>query len=51
MTADTLAVRLRNRQIPIFSRIQKDQVLLDPRTLRNDDEKLLTEALIDILQS
>jgi L-seryl-tRNA(Ser) seleniumtransferase len=50
MTAETLAAQLRSYKTPIFSRIQKDQVLLDPRTLRNDDENILTQVLIEILK-
>ncbi len=51
MSADTLAKRLRSHETPIFSRIQKDQVLLDPRTLRDGDEKILTQALTEILDN
>ncbi|MBE0536083.1 MAG: L-seryl-tRNA(Sec) selenium transferase [Phycisphaerae bacterium] len=51
MTAETLAARLRSHKTPIFSRIQKAQILLDPRTLREDDEKILTQALIELLKT
>ena len=50
-SAQTLAARLRNYKTPIFTRIQKQTVLLDPRTLRNNDEKTITQALIEILSN
>jgi len=48
-SAQALAARLRNYETPVFSRIRKEKVLLDPRTLRDDDEKILTRAIIEIL--
>ncbi len=50
-SAQSLAARLRNYNPPIFPRIQKQKVLLDPRTLRNNDEKTITKALIEILST
>jgi len=50
-SAQTLAAQLRNYKTPIFPRIQKQKVLLDPRTLRNNDEKTITKALTDILSN
>ena len=50
-SAQTLAAQLRNYKTPIFPRIQKEKVLLDPRTLRNNDEKTITNALIEILSN
>jgi L-seryl-tRNA(Ser) seleniumtransferase len=51
ISADVLAKRLRLHEPPVFARIQNDQVLLDPRTLRvGDDEiviKTVTAALGD----
>jgi hypothetical protein len=35
--------------VPIFARIQKEQVLLDPRTLRGDDEEIVVRALVEVL--
>ncbi|MGH2270454.1 L-seryl-tRNA(Sec) selenium transferase [Anaerohalosphaeraceae bacterium U12dextr] len=49
MTAMTLANRLRLYSTPIFTRIQNEQILIDPRTLRDDDEAVLIEALASIL--
>ena len=48
-SAEALAASLRNYKTPIFARIQKNRVLLDPRTLHGDDESLVTKALIEIL--
>lgn len=47
--AESLAKQLRQYSTPIFARIQKEQVLIDPRTLRDGDEKILVTALLEIL--
>ena len=49
VSAEKTTARLRTYKTPIFARIQKQNVLLDPRTLRDNDEKTITNALIDIL--
>ena len=49
LSIDLLAKRLRQYRTPVFSRIQNDKVLLDPRTLLDGDEKILIEAVLDIL--
>ncbi|MHC4659560.1 MAG: L-seryl-tRNA(Sec) selenium transferase [Planctomycetota bacterium] len=49
ITDETLATHLRRYSTPIFARVQNGRVLIDPRTLRNSDEKILVEALLDIL--
>jgi L-seryl-tRNA(Ser) seleniumtransferase len=49
ITAESLAKKLRQYKTPIFTRIQNDQVLIDPRTLLNEDENILIKALIEIL--
>lgn len=49
ISAESLAKRLRQYETPIFTRIQDDQVLIDPRTLLNGDDKILVKALIEIL--
>ena len=46
--AESLAQRLRQYGTPIFTRIQNDQVLIDPRTLLSGDEKIVVEALVEI---
>lgn len=43
--ADSLAKRLRLHETPVFARIQNDQVLLDPRTLRDGDDSIIVEAV------
>jgi len=50
ISAEQLANRLRHHSTPIFARIQSDQVLIDPRTLRDGDERILVEALREILK-
>ena len=49
ISATSLTKRLRHYSTPIFARIQNDQVLIDPRTLRDGDGKILIEALLKIL--
>jgi L-seryl-tRNA(Ser) seleniumtransferase len=50
-SAQDLAQKLRKYQTPVFTRIQNDKVLIDPRTLQDGDEKILTQALTDILKA
>lgn len=49
MGADALAERLRRYEPPIFARIAKDQVLIDPRTLLNGEADIVIQALLEIL--
>ena len=49
LSAEELAKRLRGHEPPVFTRIQKDQVLIDPRTLGQGDEAIVTEALVNAL--
>ncbi|HOX39957.1 MAG TPA: L-seryl-tRNA(Sec) selenium transferase [Candidatus Brocadiia bacterium] len=51
ITCEELAERLRMRETPIFARIQKDAVLLDPRTLLPGEETIIIEALREISES
>ncbi|UCC99683.1 MAG: L-seryl-tRNA(Sec) selenium transferase [Phycisphaerales bacterium] len=46
---ESLAAQLRQYHTPVFTRIQNDRVLIDPRTLLNGDDKMILEALIEIL--
>jgi L-seryl-tRNA(Ser) seleniumtransferase len=46
-----LANRLRRHTVPVFTRIQDDKVLLDPRTLLDGDEKIILDALSEILST
>ncbi len=45
ISADVLAKRLRLHEPPVFARIQNDQVLIDPRTLRDGDDAIVVEAV------
>jgi L-seryl-tRNA(Ser) seleniumtransferase len=47
--AETFAARLRGWTTPIFARIEKQMLLIDPRTLRQGDEKDVVEAVVNIL--
>lgn len=46
-----LAQRLRQCSTPIFTRIQNDCVLIDPRTLQAGDETVVIEAITLVLSS
>lgn len=50
LSAQELGRRLRRYRPPIFTRIQNDQVLLDPRTLRGGEPEIVVGALIQILK-
>jgi L-seryl-tRNA(Ser) seleniumtransferase len=43
--AESLAKQLRRHDTPIFARIQNEQVLIDPRTLLDEDDDIIIEAL------
>lgn len=47
--AESLAKRLRQNRVPIFTRIRNEQVLIDPRTLRAGDDEIIFEAMVKIL--
>jgi len=49
ISAESLAKQLRCCSTPIFTRIQNDRVLIDPRTLLSGDDEILIEALLEIL--
>jgi L-seryl-tRNA(Ser) seleniumtransferase len=38
---------LRNYETPVISRIFKDRVLFDFRTIREDEEKIVIEAILN----
>ncbi len=44
ISVDEFAKRLRLHEPPVFARIQNDQVLIDPRTLRQGDDAIVIEA-------
>jgi L-seryl-tRNA(Ser) seleniumtransferase len=43
--AESLAQRLRLGETPVFTRIQNDRVLLDPRTLQDGDDAIIVQAV------
>jgi L-seryl-tRNA(Ser) seleniumtransferase len=45
ISAGELALRLRRQDIPVFSRVKRERVLLDPRTLLEGDEDILIAAV------
>jgi L-seryl-tRNA(Ser) seleniumtransferase len=51
LSADELASRLRRYDPPIFTRIRNDRVLIDFRTLLDDEHKTIVEALVKIATS
>lgn len=49
VSPDELARQLRQQNPPVFVRVHKGQVLLDPRTLRDGEEPVVVEALVTAL--
>jgi L-seryl-tRNA(Ser) seleniumtransferase len=49
VSPDELASRLRRHSPPVFVRIHKGQVLLDPRTLLDGEEAIVVEAVVATL--
>ena len=45
MTPDAFAQRLRDGRPAVFARIQNDLVLFDPRTILDDEEEVLVDAI------
>ena len=43
------AQQLRRHDPPIFTRVQKGQVLIDPRTLLDGEEPILVDAIVNVL--
>ena len=48
ISPDELAARLRRHNPPVFTRISRDQVLVDPRTLLEGEEGVLVAAILQI---
>jgi len=51
LSVDALAARLRDQEIPVIGRIQEERLLLNPRTLRPDEESELVESVRAALQA
>ncbi len=49
-SAGNLARKLRHYKPPIFTRIQKDSVLFDFRTIQDDEDTIVSEALLGLLK-
>jgi L-seryl-tRNA(Ser) seleniumtransferase len=49
MSPDELARRLRQSRPPVFVRVHKGRVLLDPRTLLEGEETIVVESLVTAL--
>jgi L-seryl-tRNA(Ser) seleniumtransferase len=49
MGADKLAWRLRRHTPPVFARIHKGQVLIDPRTVLDGEEEIVIQVLVAAL--
>lgn len=47
-TAQAIGRRLRLREVPVIGRIEKDVLLLDPRTVLPEEDKIIIKALRDI---
>ncbi len=47
-TAKTIGERLRRREVPVIGRIDKDILLLDPRTVLPEEDDIIIQALRDI---
>ena len=50
LSADNLAKKLRSNVPPIFTRVQKDSVLFDLRTIQPEEDESVQEALLRILK-
>ena len=46
-TADALATRLRESNPPVVGRIENDRVVLDPRTVLPNEDRLLTKVVLE----
>jgi len=47
-TAQTLARRLRSRDLPVIGRISGDALILDPRTVLPEEDSIVLKALKDL---
>jgi L-seryl-tRNA(Ser) seleniumtransferase len=48
-TVQTLAKKLRSRNVPVIGRIEKDRLLLDPRTVLPEEDEIIVKALREVL--
>jgi len=50
LSADSLARLLRHHRSPVFPRVQNDAVLLDFRTIQEQEDKVVMDALLAVLK-
>lgn len=50
LSADSLARLLRHHRPPVFPRVQNDAVLLDFRTIQEQEDKVVLDALLAVLK-
>jgi len=50
MSPDEFGLHLRRHRPPVFTRIQNDRILIDPRTVRDGEEPVLIEAIVQSLE-
>jgi L-seryl-tRNA(Ser) seleniumtransferase len=48
---DEVSYRLRSRPIPVVARIQRDTLLLDPRTVLEEQDQEVVRALLEVLSA
>ncbi|PKM81113.1 MAG: hypothetical protein CVU88_04230 [Firmicutes bacterium HGW-Firmicutes-13] len=50
ITTEEIAERLREEDIPVIARIHKNRLLIDLRTVREDETSLLRNSLVRVLK-
>ena len=50
LTIENFSKKLRYNDPPIFTRVHKDAVLFDFRTIQDEEDAIVTEALLTILK-
>jgi L-seryl-tRNA(Ser) seleniumtransferase len=50
LSTENLAKKLRTNNPPIFTRVQKEAVLFDLRTIREEEDSFVLEALLTVLK-
>jgi L-seryl-tRNA(Ser) seleniumtransferase len=49
-SAQAIGRRLRQREVPVIGRIEKDRLLLDPRTVLPEEDEIVIKALREIMK-
>jgi L-seryl-tRNA(Ser) seleniumtransferase len=50
LSVTTIETQLRNYRIPIIARTERDRVLIDLRTVADDEEEIIIESLLGLAQ-